>query len=499
MQDQPERKTTTRLGCNQPVEIELHLDRVGLAGELQAHCEPPDVSVYGESGKVESHGPQHVAGLASHPGQPHEVVELGGYVAVELVAHRGGHPDEALGLLAKESRRVDQHLHLGWIRIGEFVRTWKPFEQLGGDRVHHLVGALGREDGRGQELERRVVAQGAEFRSSAGIFARQPLENHGAALFRTSGSGHAGKVASDVMSLPVEAVLPARADETRLRVIDHAVQAASGHEAFPEAVWAAIADPARHPVLAIDPDGGAATVAFASDSFTPAHDQLAVGALPNVDVARIAGTVDAVVHARGEDHEFVAWIPGSDSKVIEALTVTGGFTVDRQQFQLDIVLPITETARWPAGVTVRPFVPGRDESAWLRVNNRAFANHPDQGGWIADVLERRMAEPWFDPAGFLLAWRDDDLVGFCWTKVHTEPVRQGEIFVIGVDPDAQGLGLGRALVIAGLGYLAHECRCETGILYVAADNAAAVGLYQALGFTTKRTDTALIRKAAVRS
>ena len=299
------------------------------------------------------------------------------------------------------------------------------------------------------------------------------------------------------MSLPVEAVLPARADETRLRAIDRAVQTASGHEAFPEAVWAAIANPACDPIVAMDPDGGAATVAFASGSFTPAHDQLAVGALPSVAVARIAGTVDAVLHARGVDHEFVAWIPGSDPNVIEALTVNGGFTVDRQQFQLDIVLPIAETARWPAGVTVRPFVPGRDESAWLRVNNRAFASHPDQGGWVAETLGRRMAEPWFDSAGFLLAWRSDELVGFCWTKVHTEPVRQGEIYVIGVDPDAQGLGLGRALVVAGLDHLARDRRCETGILYVAADNAAAVGLYQALGFTTKRTDTALIRRAAV--
>ena len=299
------------------------------------------------------------------------------------------------------------------------------------------------------------------------------------------------------MSLLVQAVPPARADETRLRAIDRAVQDASGHEAFPEAVWAAIADPSRHPVVAIDSDGGAATVAFASGSFTPAHDQLAVGALPSVAVARIAGTVDAVLHARSADHELVAWIPGSDPNVIEALTFNGGFTVDRRQFQLDIVLPIAETARWPDGVVVRSFVPGRDESAWLRVNNRAFANHPDQGGWITEVLERRMAEPWFDPAGFLLAWRGDDLVGFCWTKLHTDPTRQGEIYVIGVDPDAQGLGLGRALVVAGLDHLAQQRQCETGILYVAADNAAAVGLYQALGFTTKRTDTALIRRAAV--
>ncbi len=247
----------------------------------------------------------------------------------------------------------------------------------------------------------------------------------------------------------------------------------------------------------MDPGGGAATVAFASDPFTPAHDQLAVGALPSVDVARIAVTVDAVLHARGTDHELVAWIPGSDPNVMMALTAHSGFSVDRRQFQLEITLPIAETPRWPEGVNVRPFVPDRDESGWLRVNNRAFANHPDQGGWITEVLERRMAEPWFDPAGFLLAWRGDELVGFCWTKVHAGPTLRGEIYVVGVDPEAQGLGLGRALVVAGLDHLARERQCETGILYVAADNTAAVGLYQALGFTTKRTDTALIRRGAV--
>ena len=105
---------------------------------------------------------------------------------------------------------------------------------------------------------------------------------------------------------------------------------------------------------------------------------------------------------------------------------------------------------------------------------------------------RRMAEPWFDPAGFLIAWRGEDLAGFCWTKVHEEPERLGEIFVIGVDPDAQGLGLGRALVIAGLDHLAQVRGCPTGVLYVAAANTPAVTLYESLGFVIARTDTALV-------
>lgn len=138
------------------------------------------------------------------------------------------------------------------------------------------------------------------------------------------------------------------------------------------------------------------------------------------------------------------------------------------------------------GVSVRTFVPGEDDAAWLAVNAAAFAHHPEQGSLTQRDLDDRKAEAWFDPAGFFLAERGGELVGFHWTKVHTEE-GLGEVYVVGVLPGAQGGGLGKALTTIGLRHLAGR-GLATAMLYVDADNKAAVSVYERLGFTTYETD-----------
>ena len=133
---------------------------------------------------------------------------------------------------------------------------------------------------------------------------------------------------------------------------------------------------------------------------------------------------------------------------------------------------------------IQTFQPGTDNAEWLELNNRIFTNHPDQGGWVIEDLTNRMAESWFDPKGFFIAKRDGRMIGFCWTKIHHDLARQGpigEIYVLGVDKAHSPKGLGKALTSLGLQYF-KEQKISDAMLYVDADNVAALKVYKDLGF-----------------
>lgn len=168
-----------------------------------------------------------------------------------------------------------------------------------------------------------------------------------------------------------------------------------------------------------------------------------------------------------------------------------GFAPERELRQMRISLPARGRPGFPGGVEVREFRPGVDDHAWLTVNNAAFKGHPENGNWTAEVLADRRRQSWFDPEGFRMAWEGGSLIGFCWTKIHEDGV--GEIYVIGVAPEHQGRGLGRALVLEGLRYLADDRNLARGMLYVDAGNDAALALYENVGFRLDHVDRSLVR------
>jgi mycothiol synthase len=174
----------------------------------------------------------------------------------------------------------------------------------------------------------------------------------------------------------------------------------------------------------------------------------------------------------------------------ETLAAKLGFTVQRElAFMTREMAEPRDAVPLPEGITLRAYRE-RDEAAFLRVNNAAFEGHPENGGWDEAEFADRRSREWFEPEGLLMAWRGDDLVGFHWTKWHGhesdevpahEPV--GEVYVLAVDPAAQGLGLGRALLAAGLRHL-YDRGCREAVLYVDCASTGAVALYESEGFAT---------------
>ena len=207
----------------------------------------------------------------------------------------------------------------------------------------------------------------------------------------------------------------------------------------------------------------------------------------SLEIAARPDAVAGLLEAVGDEHLLV-WSHGRRSRLIAPLE-QAGFVRERELLQLrrplDAEHPLPEDPSLADDIVVRAFVPGRDDAAWLALNAAAFTHHPEQGGWDDRDLQARIAESWFEPDGFLLAERDGALIGFHWTKIHDDGT--GEVYVLGVSPEAQGLGLGRGLLVRGLHHLARR-QCPAVLLYVDGDNAPAVHLYGRDGFTTYDLD-----------
>ncbi|TQL47027.1 mycothiol synthase [Homoserinimonas aerilata] len=180
-----------------------------------------------------------------------------------------------------------------------------------------------------------------------------------------------------------------------------------------------------------------------------------------------------------ENPQLLLWAHG-DHPASRALAARHRLTAVRTLLQLRADVP-TDV---PATEGVRAFRPGTDDDAWLALNARAFASHPEQGSLTQGDLDERMAEDWFDADDFLLLWHGDDLAGFSWLKIDDGI---GEFYAVGVDPERQGEGLGRRLVTAGLARLAAR-GIRTSNLYVEADNKPAVRLYRSFGFGEHTVD-----------
>jgi mycothiol synthase len=264
-----------------------------------------------------------------------------------------------------------------------------------------------------------------------------------------------------------------------LRAITDAAAAADGAEPLDEGAWRRLSNHADELAIHVEPGTGMTVLdgELLHLVVAPAHRRTGVGA------RLLTGALAAA------DHAWQAWSHGDHPA---AVRLAGKFGFDRVRELWVMRRPLADSELLPGNLRltapsleVRGFQPG-DEAELLRVNAAAFAHHPEQGRMDAEELAERMAEPWFDPADLIVAVDGARMYGFHWTKRHSATL--GEVYVMAIDPETQGKGLGRTLVDVGLRHL-RSVGIDNVLLYVESDNVPAVGLYEGQGFTHAAADT----------
>lgn len=201
-----------------------------------------------------------------------------------------------------------------------------------------------------------------------------------------------------------------------------------------------------------------------------------------------------VTHARSEGARRLDVWAYNNSPVSARLAADLGFRAERRLLHMDRALGDVPEPPPVPGTAIRSFRPGIEEEAWLSLNNRIFAGHPENGSWTLDDLQARMAQPWFRADDLLMLEVEGTLAGFCWLKLEERPGagRAGEIYVIGTAAEYRGRGLGRYLLGRALAHLRTRA-ADTVAVYVDESNPAAVSLYDSAAFRHHHVDVCYSR------
>lgn len=126
-----------------------------------------------------------------------------------------------------------------------------------------------------------------------------------------------------------------------------------------------------------------------------------------------------------------------------------------------------------------------EEDKLTQIQNRAFTGHWGYNPNTVEAIIYRINRSNCSPEDVVLACDGDKVAGYCWTRVAYEggaiSERNGQIYMLGTDPDYRGRGVGKKVLLAGLARLKSKS-LEVAELTVDSENKAACALYRSIGF-----------------
>ena len=177
-----------------------------------------------------------------------------------------------------------------------------------------------------------------------------------------------------------------------------------------------------------------------------------------------------------------------------AMLTRNGMAVARYFFMMERSLDVPIAApQLPEGFTLRQVVSAEDEAGWVDAYNLSFIDHYNFHPRTIESHRHWLQEAAYDRSRDLIAVAKDGTVAafaFCWIDQQANERngrREGSVDDLGVRRGYRKLGLGRAMLLAGLQQLKSD-GMATAKLGVDAENpSGALQLYESVGFRRAMT------------
>jgi mycothiol synthase len=183
-----------------------------------------------------------------------------------------------------------------------------------------------------------------------------------------------------------------------------------------------------------------------------------------------------------------------------SLLTSCGFKADRYFFRMARSLsePIPEP-QFPEGFLLRQFPGEQHSEAWVEMFNQSFIDHWNHHDLTVEEFKYYLAKPNYRNDLDLIAVTDDGkFVAFCYCEISQEENdrtgrNEGWIGALGTRRGFRKIGLGRAMLLAGLHGL-KAAGVDTAILGVDAENpSGALRLYESTGFRKIRNSISYVK------